>query len=72
MEDGYNNYIDTGHYLNYTRIQNLTDQSYNLAPRMHFCNTRNKAHWNVGMFCTMLMDTELEKSLGLGVDYPYE
>ena len=38
---------------------------------MQFCNSRIRNHWSRGEFCLLLIDTELEKSIGLGTEYPF-
>ena len=74
MEQGFNHYNDTGYYLNFTQIKEVIaddDIDYKLAPRVQNCNVRPIAQWNKGNMCLLLMDTDLEKSIGLGTEYPF-
>ena len=61
---------DSGYYLNYTQVMSLSDEEYNLAPRMVFSDaaimdSEYKA-------TVILMDTERESDIGLGPDYPFD
>jgi len=64
-----------GIFVNYTRVQKITDKKYNLAPRKQFCDSHVGAEKNEPLrnsMCLMLMDTELERSINLGSRYPFK
>ena len=55
--------------LNYTQAMSITDNEYNLAPRMVF-NAYAGIRGYDYVYLTV-MDTELEKEIDLGSQYPY-
>ena len=67
-----NNWSPQGAWmLNYTHIQELPDNDFNLAPRLHTCRASPQ---NVKLKdpCLMLWDTDREKEIELAPGYPYE
>lgn len=73
-QDGedFDDYYDNGWYLNYTQVQTVTNDEYNLSPRLQFCTAYNLDTGVYKSLCVMLMDTDRETEIGLGSDYPYE
>ena len=72
LGDGFNNYNDSGNYFNYTKIKEIAaDSDYKMAPRFETCTSKIAHHWDLGNACILLIDTELESSIGLGKDYPF-
>ena len=63
-------------YFNYTQVVSLYGNKYNIAPRTHRCNqnisnSENAEVQFVDVGCIVLIDTEREKEIGLGKDYPF-
>ena len=69
----YEDFFDenSGSYLNYTKIMSLTDEEYNLAPRVTFVDTEIVGS-DYDPPTVILMDTERESEIGLGSDYPFD
>ena len=60
--------------FNYTQVKAVFGDKYNLAPRMQRCSqdvTFNDTRYTTQL-CIMTLDTEYEKSIGLGPNYPLE
>lgn len=67
----WNDYMQDGQYLNFTKAQEITNSQYNLSPRMQQCATYIP-EFEPNYACVMQMDTEREKQIMLGPNYPYE
>ena len=51
----------------------MSGQSYNLAPRFQFCDSDAEVSgYDSTSICVMFMDTEQEKRINLGKDYPFD
>ena len=62
-------WFDTGTYLNFTQVLNVTKGAYQLSPRVMACNSILADNQTV---CVLLLDTERERQIGLGTDYLFE
>ena len=60
------------HFLNLTKINEVTATKYNLAPRLQFCAADARVVSNRNsQACLMFADTELERSIGIGTEYEF-
>ena len=58
--------------MNYTKVIELYgEEKFNLAPRFHECDTILEDYPNLFLMMNM-WDTDREKQIDLGLDYPYE
>ena len=59
--------------MNLTKINEVTGNKYNLAPRLQFCGVDAIVVSNQNSHaCLMFADTELERSIGIGTQYEFE
>jgi hypothetical protein len=74
-----------GNYLNYTQVDRVTQDAYNLSPRKVFGSTFIYTEKQTGKISTnffkesdhslgslVLIDTEREKEIGVGTNYPFD
>lgn len=63
-------YLETEPVLNFTKIDDMTESKYNISPRLQFSRTACE-EYEPSSANVLLIDTELEKQIMLGPDYPY-
>ncbi len=71
----YYDFRDEGVYLNYTKMRGFTGDIYNVSPRLQlndlFAYKESTGRTVSGSVGLTLMDTNREKAIALGPDYPY-
>ena len=66
----FSDYVSSGLFLNYTQIKDITSDKYNLSPRMQFGAALldyDETTWQASF-----IDTQREKDIGIGTDWPYD
>ena len=67
----FENSAKENYFLNYTQAQSVTDKRYNLAPRMHYYDSTYVVTLGFKNARLAVIDTDREKEIGLGTQYPY-
>ena len=62
---------DKDFYLNFTEVRNKTEFANLMAPRLLFDQVTSSDLEQYGPIHLAYLDTNLERSLSIGVDYPF-
>ena len=69
---GPNNYYLSDKYFNYTHFKYIWEDKYNIAPRFHYAKVSSVDVPEIKNQYLNMWDTQLEKEIHLGSQYPYE
>ena len=66
-----NSFSDMSRMLNYTHVEELYKDEFNLAPRWHTCHIQAR-NYQLKEPCLMVWDTKREEEIELAPGYPYD